>query len=283
MEEQNKYLGALKENFNVVGLSTAVALSAALLTPIPLLAALAAEAVYLAFVPDSKWYESRLAARYDAQVLERREAIKREVLPQLRPVLQARWMKLESLREHIALQGRDDPRWFRPIVRKLDFLLEKWLQFAQRETQFSTYLTDAHRQAHAPQPGSSGVPVRPPAARSEDEMVTQVSLSYEREIGELRKRAEAESSFASKSLLESRIEVLQRRRDWVSRLAKMQGDLRHQLELLEDTFGLINDQIRARAPELVLADLENIVWQTNTTAQLLEEFSSLDSSGNSSI
>ena len=32
---------------------------------------------------------------------------------------------------------------------------------------------------------------------------------------------------------------------------------------MEDTFGLINDEIRARSPEQVLADIEDVVLQTN--------------------
>jgi len=43
------------------------------------------------------------------------------------------------------------------------------------------------------------------------------------------------------------------------------------MELLEDSFGLINDQMRARSPEQVLADIEGVVYQTDSMTQLLEE------------
>ena len=55
-------------------------------------------------------------------------------------------------------------------------------------------------------------------------------------------------------------------------------NLNHQLELLEDTFGLISDEIRARPPEQVLADIEDVVSQTNTMTQVLEEMAPYEQS-----
>jgi hypothetical protein len=264
--EPNRYLEAIKEGYNAVGLAGAVALSAALMNPIPLLIGLVAEAAYIAFVPDSKWYEARVAARYDGAVRERREQIKREVLPTLRPVLQARWVTLENLREAIAQQGQSDPKFFRQIGRKLDYLLEKWLQFAGRESHFNTYLQNAAREAGL-KPNSNADPV------------AAIQASFEKEAAQLKARAEAEQSYGTRSLLESRGQVLERRREWVGRLAKLRSDLSHQLQLIEDTFALVQDQIRARAPEMVLADLENVIWQSNTTAELLNEFGTLENTG----
>ena len=261
--EPNRYAEAFKEGFNAVGLAGIVAASAALVTPIPLLIGLVAEAAYLVFVPDSSWYEKRVAARFDAQVRERREELKRQILPALRPILQARWHKIENLRQSIAAQGQGDRKFFRPIERKLDFLLEKWLHFAGRETQF-----DAHLQTSAREANVQG-----------QNTVALIQASYFREAQAIRARAESESSYATRSLLESRAQVLERRREWIGRLAKLRGDLEQHLELIEDTFALINDQARARSPEMMLADLENVIWQSNTTSQLLDEFGGLEASG----
>jgi hypothetical protein len=52
--------------------------------------------------------------------------------------------------------------------------------------------------------------------------------------------------------------------------------LGHQLELLEDSFGLINDQMRARTPEQVLGDVEEMVSRTDAMTQLLDEFGNLE-------
>jgi hypothetical protein len=45
---------------------------------------------------------------------------------------------------------------------------------------------------------------------------------------------------------------------------------------MEDTFGLINDEIRARSPEQVLADIEDVVNQTDNLTETLQEVSPFD-------
>ena len=101
MPTSNRYLQAFKEQFNVVGLASACALSAATLNPLPLLAAVVAEAAYLIFVPDSRWYNVRLSRRHDAEVAQRRQELKAAVFPQLRAEMQQRFLRLEALRQQI--------------------------------------------------------------------------------------------------------------------------------------------------------------------------------------
>src|SRR5438552_3468783 len=140
MRKSNRYLEAFRESFNVVGLTTAVAVSAAMLNPLPLLAGLVAEAAYLLFVADSSWYAKRLSRRYDAEVEKRRQQIKEQALPTLRPSMQARFARLEEMRDQINAQPVEGQTWFREVLRKLDYLLEKFLQFASKEAQFRAYL-----------------------------------------------------------------------------------------------------------------------------------------------
>ncbi len=67
--------------FNTVGLAGFAAISAATLNPVPLLGALVVEAAYLLFVPDSKWFERRLASKYDKEVEDRRRKLRDQVFP----------------------------------------------------------------------------------------------------------------------------------------------------------------------------------------------------------
>lgn len=305
MTLRNRYLEALKENFNVVGLSSAVALSAALLNPIPILVALVAEAAYLVFVPDSKWYEARLSTRHDEEVRARREQLKRDILPQIRPILQARFMRLENLHADIARDGGQE-QWLREVIRKLEFLLEKFLHFAAKEAQFRAYLESAREQiksAAALQGGQTSLSGRVDVARrraqgqaanspmqaprtadrsaSDDqwvqEAISEVQAHYDRELAEIKAASDNETEPQTKSLLERRHDVLWKRREQIGKIGKILTNLSHQLELLEDTFGLISDEIRARPPEQVLADIEDVIFQTNTMTQLLDEVSTFDS------
>jgi hypothetical protein len=140
-EKKNNLRQAFEENFNLVGLGGAAALSLATLNPIPFLVGLVVEAAYLLFVPDSSWYMTRLSRKADAEVAARRLALKRQVFPQIPETEQRRFEKLEGIRYQIGGQtDLQDKQWFREVLRKLDYLLEKFLMFAAKESQFRKYL-----------------------------------------------------------------------------------------------------------------------------------------------
>ena len=82
---------------------------------------------------------------------------------------------------------------------------------------------------------------------------------------------EKEADPNTQAVLTKRLEILERRNDFVAKISKIVTNISHQLRLLEDTFGLINDELRARSPDQVLADIEDVVSQTNTMTDLLEE------------
>jgi hypothetical protein len=305
MSRSNRYLEAFKERFNVVGLSTAVAVSAASLNPLPLLAGLVAEAAYLLFVADSRWYQTRLARRYDAEVEKRRLQVKEQVLPTLRPSMQTRFTRLEEMRTQINAQPVEGQTWFREVIRKLDYLLEKFLQFASKDAQFRAYLQSlldevrndtprrggelgfylraADERSRRSQPNRSRDPrfVEPPPRgelfsmdwedRWVEQTIGEVQAHYEAEMCDIRQLMEAEQDASTKEVLEKRLDVLQRRHEFAGKMGKILANLSHQLKLLEDTFGLINDEIRARSPEQLLADIDEVVWQTDTMTKVLEE------------
>ena len=266
---KNRYLSAFQEQYNLLGLGSVVAVAAATLSLPALLAGLVVEAAYLIFVPDSKWFESRLARQHDAEVRAQRERLKAEVLPRLRPPLQKRFAKLEAERADIDRQAQDDQVWMREVLRKLDFLLDKFLQFALKDEQFRVYLyqerlekLDGNIRRQAP-PDPTDKWVR--------ETVGLLQNDYERDIAQVEAHAQAETDGNTRAVLEKRVEVLQRRHDFIARIGKIVGNLSQQLALLEDTFGLISDELLARPPEQVLGDIEDVVSQTKIMTDVLEE------------
>ena len=264
---KNRYLTAFQEQFNLLGLGSAVALSAALLNPLPLLVGLVAEAAYLIFVPDSSWFESRLSRQHDAEVRAERERLKTEVLPQLRPSLQNRFAKLEAERADIDRQAADDKLWMSEVLRKLDFLLDKFLQFALKDEQFRVYL---YKERQEKLSGPNG---RPPEPTDQwmRETVGLLQNDYERDMNRIEAQKGAETDSNTRAVLEKRLEVLKRRRDFIARIGGIIGNLSQQLALTEDTFGLISDELLARPPEQVLGDIEDVVSQTKTMTEVLEE------------
>lgn len=307
MSKASRFKQAFQENFNMVGLAGAAALSAALLNPLPLLVGIVAEAAYLLFVPDSKWYDARLAKRFDAEVEVRRAKLRAEVFPQISGPLQERFDRLDAIRRQIDAQplGMADATWFREIIRKLDYLLEKFLLFASKEAQFRAYLQgvldevaggrltsssprrdddifdvprarrgrgrmprkDEHEELSGPAPDM------PPrlADRWAQESVKTIEENYDQRIAAIQTEREGENDGDTQAVLDKRIDVLQQRREYVGKIGRILTNLGHQMELLEDSFGLINDQLRARSPEQVLADIEGVVYQTEGMTRLLDE------------
>ncbi|MCC2672864.1 MAG: hypothetical protein K0Q72_5336 [Armatimonadetes bacterium] len=306
MRKDSRHLQAFKEHFNLVGLSTAAAVSAALLNPLPLLVGLVAEAAYLLFVPDSRWYDTRLSRKHDAEVEARRSQLKAEVLPTLRAELQERFQRLETTRAQIAEHPTSHESWFAQILRKLDYLLEKYLLFGSREAQFRKYLdsvlhevrlenrlpaeklgfiievTDRgpnrrvrgranDRAASDSVPPEEAALPRDPADRWVRLTIDEIQSHYRQEANEVRAQRQEESDPNTQAVLDKRLEVLERRAEGIGKIGRILLNLSQQLRLLEDTFGLINDEIRARSPEQVLSEIEEVVGQTESMTRLLEE------------
>lgn len=272
--KRSRYLEAFKEGGNLIGLTSLVAASAALLSPLPLLAGLVVEAAYLLFVPDSHWYDARLSRRGDVEVEQRRRQLKAQTFTLLDTDMQARFTRLEEIRTQINAQAQDDRKWFLTVLRKLDYLLEKFLLFAGKEAEFRRYIGSVWHDECGSRRGAAGRGAgeagTPPASRAAP-MVTEVQASYKRDIEQARALQAKETDANTKAVLDKRIQVLEQRSEGVGKIGRILTNLQYQLALLEDTFGLINDQIRARSPEQVLADIEGVVDQTDSMTQLLEE------------
>ncbi len=327
MTPRNRYAEAFKENYNIIGMAGAVAVAAALVSPLVLLPAFVLEAAYLIFVPDSRWYSQRLARRHDAEIEARRNQMKAEILPTLRPDLQRRFLHLEQVRGQIGTLSMGERTWFLEVLRKLDYLLDKFLQFATKEGQFRAYLASilaeargeigevptgkdsgrpawlddaferkgqtqinssspSRRRSAMAQNGAALRPSKPTSVVQSYEQsekwvqntVDEVQKHYDSELDKLRTLLKDEKDAGTLAVLEKRSEVLERRREFVGKMGRILQNLNHQLELLEDTFGLISDEIRARPPEQVLADIEDVVTQTNTMTQVLEEIAPYEQS-----
>lgn len=288
MKRPSKLKEAFLEGFNTVGLAGAAAASLALLNPLPLLGALVVEAAYLLFVPDSKWYEKRLAAKYDQEVVDRRRKLRDQIFPSLNSQMQARFSRLEMMRDQIGTQTVDGRMIFREVLRKLDYLLEKFLLFASKEVQFENYLRsvlDEVRHGPVVPPPVQKRPSKRIVFQIEDmterdewvkDTVTIINEKYTSEIEGIEELLSRDENLHNQAVLDKRKEVLTRRSQYVVRIGESLINVSHQLHLMEDTFGLINDEIRARSPEQVLADIEDVVFQTDSLTATLEDVAPFD-------
>lgn len=327
MEKKSRIAEAFGESFNTLGLAGVCAVALALPSALPLLVGLVVEAGYLLFVPDTSWYQKRLAKRYDAEIEKQRQARKDALLPKLRPEMRERFLRLEETRKQIDTQSQDDKTWFREVLRKLDYLLDKFLEFAGKEVQFRSYLKMLHEEIEAEKNmassrrpadfevrdrradsrsgkrGSREDDRRPPirmeqggayrsvsgagepgyssqAGEMDDrwvqKTVEEVQASYRQERERVETLLQTEQDDNTKAILLKRTDVLKRREEFVGKIGKILLNLNHQSQLVEDTFGLINDEIRARSPEQILSDIEEVVIATDTMSSTLEELATFD-------
>lgn len=262
---ENRYLAALQEQFNLLALSAMAALAAAMLDPLPLLVGLVAEAGYLTVVPNSKWYARRLARGREAAIRARREQLQREILPRLGATLQTRFARLEAVRAEINQQAQGQ-LWMHEITGQLEFLSEKWLQFALKHEQLRVYLAEVR-----PDGLNDGASPREPDGENARATVAQLQESYSGDIAAIEAQLARESDEDTRAVLRQRLELLRRRRDFGARIGQVGGNLAQQLALIEESFGLIRDELWARPPARITDEIKAVVSQTRIMGEILQE------------
>lgn len=280
----------MQEPGNLVGMASLVALSAALLNPLPLLVGIVAEAAYLLFVPDTAWFMKRLEARFDDQVKSHRRELRDKVFLKIRGEIRDKFLWLEAARDQIEKTVTVQDQWFREALRKLDFLLEKYLQFAEREAEYLNYLLSLLAESkpnmsreevrdlpYLAEYCSTSIPLDQKVTQQDvQELINAIQRHYDIEIEAMGANIDGEKVLATKEILTKRKEVLTRRREFVVRLSDLMVNLRHQMELIAETFGLINDEIRARSPEQVLADIDDVVMQATSLTDALDDLTPVE-------
>jgi hypothetical protein len=301
----NPYKEAAKEAPNLLGLAGLAAASMAMLNPLPLIAGVVAETMYLLTIPDTNWYRRRMSLKEDKlfaeETLARREALKAQMLPLLDPTMVARYNKLEDARLQIEKDPTLKDEWYyHDILGKMDHLLERFLAFAGKDIQFRRYIQKLLSEA-----GAVAGPTPPKITKQkrrlgDDEVrlieqeeapapigdnfdvwvqnaVKKITESYQGEQKQIQDLITLSApDDRTSAVVQKRLEVIQRRADYIARIGKILINLNHQMKLLEDTFGLISDEIRARPPKEVLTDIEDVVFQTNIMSEALDEMSIFD-------
>lgn len=292
MAIDRKYIEALKDDANKIGLAALFA-GCAVSGTLPLFPFIAvpAQAAYLLFVPDSPWFQKRLARKAAAEAEARRQALRDTILPTLRPADQRRYEVLEQTRAEIAQQPVPSMgAWYAEVLAKLDFLLDQYLQFGARAMQYRRYLVSlGQRQAQLfgqllKLPGfgrDSGDPAdQLEFARNvpAEALIHAVVEFFDRQADRLARDMEREKDRELLDVMRKNAEVIRSNKTSVEQIGRLLRSIEHQLDLVANTFTLINTQIRTGSPERILADVEDVVTQSNALTQTMEEFDTLDES-----
>jgi hypothetical protein len=279
----NKHQTAFKDELNWIG--TGLIIAAGFFAGLPLaipFAWAAYEAAYMLFVPDSTWYQQRLSRKADAEVEQRRRAQIRTYLPTLLEGDRDRFRELEQLRREIEAQQAASDTWFREILRKLDFLLERFLLFGHKRAQYLGYLRAlAVREEAGPTRQGSRLLSR--AAR--DRMLAEVDIgrllgwvleAYDRRADEGRQALDRETDPRTQEVLRKNLDVLARLRANAEQIGQITRNLERQLDLVVDAFSLINGQLRTSPPEQMISDVDGVIDSSQALSDALAETAPLE-------
>jgi hypothetical protein len=292
----NPYKEALREPANLVVAAALLAASAATLSVIPALVAIVAEVGYILFVPESSWYKSRLERRSSQlpnQAQDRIQEPPRASIERLPPELQGRYQRLLRVRSEVGRKLRSQASSAPEITDKLDTLLQQFVGFSANMTQYQEHLQSVLiEQGDTYRSGDPYVIVERRAGASENapriRPVSQTSTSTDQwaqwAVGRIQSRFNTELNKIDpasepdpslKELKQKRVDVLMRRNTQVGQMGKALVNLSLQLQLIEDTFGLIDDEVSAQRTDHVVGEIDHLMQQTDALTKSLQEVDDL--------
>src|SRR5437867_5296548 len=246
---------AFKEPINFWGMAGFAVAAAYVQDITPLLAALAAEAVYLAIVPASPFYRRLVERREKERARKLRDAQREAVIKALDPrereaVEYLRWMKNQIYSNYKKFTGAKE------IPHNIQSLDQRWEDFVD--------LLDVYRR-------------RKHHLRSINRQAVQNQLvQAERSV-------EISKDDREKRIQQANVEILKRRVAAFNDIERSVKLVEGQLQSIENFFGLVNDQVvTLPTPERVSSlDFEQLSDSIAMTKQMLEEtsdtFAALDS------
>src|SRR5687768_12340145 len=141
-----KYIEAFKDGMNWLG--SAAALATGFVLPDPSLTPLVwlgYETAYLLVVPHTAWFQRRLRRKREAALADHREARRHQVWQRLLPEDRRRFEALERMRGEINQQAKASsipPE----MLRRLDDLLQRFLEFGDKRSEYLEYLRGLMKQ-----------------------------------------------------------------------------------------------------------------------------------------
>jgi hypothetical protein len=275
-----KYIEAFKDGMNWIG--SGAVLAAGFLLPDPSLTPLiwlGYEAAYMLVVPNTAWFRRRLRRKREAELVHQREALRRHVWQSLLPEDRRRFEALERMRGEIGQQAEAGS--MPPEMRnKLDELLEQFLQFGSKRAEYLGYLRALLKQElgiMASQRGWwGGGTAGAEASRPGEAMLDRLIQHYQGEIETIQAELEREPAAGSPEIQQKNLQLLQSCQENLKQIGSVLRNIDQQMELVLNTFTLINSQARTRAPEQMLSHVQEVVGSAEALSETLAAFAPLE-------
>jgi hypothetical protein len=139
--ERNRLLRAFRQDFNLIGLGGAAALSALLANPLPLALGLAAEAFYLIYAPDSVWFKRLVAGEETQRRRAARDLARRRLLDRMPREDRAKFFAVRAVVDGAAESLDADSRLLLEAeLARLEDLLDEFAELLVAHQEGARYL-----------------------------------------------------------------------------------------------------------------------------------------------
>ncbi|MBI3945779.1 MAG: hypothetical protein HY321_07660 [Armatimonadetes bacterium] len=258
----NRFLAAIKDDVNKVGLAAiAAAWAASGMLAVPFVG-LAAEAAYLLFAPESSWFRKRLHARQQAAEGFYRARLQEAVLPRAESQTRRGYEAMLRARETIGESMDPKEATSREMLRQLDYMLEKYLLFTHQIVQYHRYLAHLHGD-------------RSGRDLAVSELATRLTQLCDDQLERLNNQLRRANDDRTRSVVQQNIDVLQKKRALIERVATMAQNLTLHLQLFRNSFDLVGGLVQTRPPDEVLQVINDAVGKAELTSALNEQSSQI--------
>ncbi len=252
MSQGDSYLkAAFFSQYNLVALGAAALLSLAALSPLPALAALGLELIYLGVVPALPGFKRLVRRQREGERRSRELDQLEQTLDELSPNQREHYYSLRELRDKVMVNyGRlpGGQSLAAGSASRLDGLLVSFVRLLSTLNNYRLYLNNLDRKA------------------------------LEKELAEMRVELSGGEPQAEKlrQLKQRRVEILERRVERFDKAAESREVISHQLASIDDFMRLLHEQsITLRDPESVGPQLETVsaeIEATDETVREMEKF-----------
>jgi hypothetical protein len=274
-----KTIEAFKDATNWIG--SGVVVATGFLLPDPSLTPviwLGYEAAYLLVVPRTAWFQRRLRQKREAALAHHRESLRHQVWQRLLPEDRRRFEALERTRSEIDQQAKASsipPE----MLRQMNDLLPRFLEFAEKRAEYLEYLRGLMKQevgiTASRQGWWGGTGPAADRGRPGEAMLQRLLQHYKEEIATVRQALAGETP-GSADVRQNNLRVLQQCQENLTQMGTILHDLDQQMELVVNTFTLINSQARTRPPEQLLSEVREVVGSAEALREAMATLAPLE-------
>jgi len=208
------------------------------------------EACWLLWAPFVPAFQRRLIGRLIARNQAEKERERKRLGATLTPELGSRYQEVRRLYDDIRQGARDSGTVAQELLAeeldKLDALLDAFLRLLCTWLRYRRYLN-----------------------RTDENAIVK-------DLAHLRGKIERTTDPDTQRIIRQNLEILEKRLERIEAIQKGYLNLQAQLEVIEDTFQLINDQmVSLRTPDALGVDLNQIVSGVEMTEAVLQETNAL--------